>query len=352
MALKRTSKAERVVLPVQMGKHEDRSSRHQHGQKHVEPASRPVIEGVGHRQSSIWTEEPRLPSISTPSSTLKAFNKIIDELPMVPIDKGAIRFNKLLVLDLDQTILDFRGVDRTTTDQPSTVFRPHMIRLFSVIRKCYDVGIWSMSSPASLRHKLQCLELSRYGIRPVFALSRTIALQCSFRSAKGVNGMYFAKPLRYITRLCPMYSEDNILYLDDNPLALTLSFGKALLIRPWYRECPRTDDQYGFNPSLGEADTELLHLAYYLIYHKDANSLKGVASSTWHDKAHKMLKHCQKVASLRHNRKVALQEGHAVSKEGKGELIENDDDDLESPEPTGLENSSPNLPTFSSVHRG
>ncbi len=191
---------------------------------------------------------------------------IIETIAPASIDKSAIIHGKLLVIDLDQTLVDFNG---WPIGKPATrdMFRPNMKVFLRQVAQRFDVGFWSASTAESVRHKMQCINCSKYGIRPVFVLTRQATVKCDYwsdRKKAKKRGCYRIKPIAHVLRLCPAYKRENVMFIDDNPLSVTMSLAQALFVRPWYRSKPVVAPSFGFEPSYGRDETDLLELAYYL----------------------------------------------------------------------------------------
>ncbi len=225
--------------------------------------------------------DPTLPTLKMSDRVLRTFADASRELPLATVDNRGIRHGRLLILDLDQTLLDYSGL-RVGDTPPPDALRPHCSAFLKSAARQFDIAMWSMSTEECVRAKLKHLNMERHGIYPVFALSRQYSIRCSFASKHGdYNGVYHAKPVDYVLRLCPMYTTENILFVDDNPLAMTLSMDHALLVRPWFRAAHSRRPLYGFEPSTGKGETDLLELAYYLHLIRGEPAIQRAAGHSW-----------------------------------------------------------------------
>ncbi|CAM9800948.1 unnamed protein product, partial [Chrysoparadoxa australica] len=108
------------------------------------------------------------------------------------------RQKKLLVLDLDHTLLDFSRHEAAA----EAWRRPHLDTFLARVYPHYDIAIWSQTSWMWLEIKLTELGmLSHPAYRLCFVLDKT--------------SMFSVKPLKIIWSKFPQWNEGNSLIIDD-----------------------------------------------------------------------------------------------------------------------------------------
>ncbi len=209
--------------------------------------------------------------------------QIFDVMPRLQFDDTAVRRGRLLVLDLDHTLVDISSPRFDITDS-TTYLRPNVRRFLRIVSVGYDIAFWSLSSAESVQRKLAMLPLTELGIRPVFALDRSYAICYAFTpdktSPEAKNPPFdvrrcLAKPLGYLSVHLP-YRQRDIIHIDDNGLCTQLSGDNVVLIRPW-RFCQHQSGglHFGYRVSSGVGDADLLHLADYLNGIKNSADLRA-----------------------------------------------------------------------------
>ena len=140
---------------------------------------------------------------------------------------------KLLVLDLDHTLLDFSSKDATLT--ANDMSRPFLHEFLSTCYAEYDLALWSQTSWRWLELKLHELGMvDNPGYRICFALDKS----SMFRA---VNKEY-VKPLALIYTKNHIWSERNTIHIDDLARNFTLNpkNGNFISLPPprWFLPAP------------------------------------------------------------------------------------------------------------------
>ena len=160
---------------------------------------------------------------------------------------------KLLVLDLDHTLLDFSRHD----ESPMTMAkRPHLDAFLAASYEHYDLVIWSQTSWRWLEVKLTELGLladPRYKI--CFVLDKTSMFSIISRKRDGSEFKHAVKPLQLIWAKEAAWSAANTVHVDDLSRNFALNPKSGLKCRAYHRSAP---DAAG--------DVELPLLAAYLAH--------------------------------------------------------------------------------------
>jgi ubiquitin-like domain-containing CTD phosphatase 1 len=136
---------------------------------------------------------------------------------------------KLLVLDLDHTILHFTSKEEVTSE---SMKRPYMDAFLSEVYPHYDIAIWSQTHWRWVEIKLIELGiLSHPHYKICFILDKTSMF--SMDSGK-------VKPLHIIWSKFPQYwGKHNTLHVDDLARNFVLNKSSGLLITPYNRPTPQ-----------------------------------------------------------------------------------------------------------------
>jgi ubiquitin-like domain-containing CTD phosphatase 1 len=119
---------------------------------------------------------------------------------------------KLLVLDLDCTLLDFKA----PSGNPVDMKRPFTDWFLEKLYPYYDFVIWSQTSWVWLEVKLTALGLlasDKFSF--AFVLDRSSMFPIVSRLKDGSEKKHEVKPLEFIWQKFPAYSKDNTVHLDD-----------------------------------------------------------------------------------------------------------------------------------------
>ncbi|KAG9392237.1 NLI interacting factor-like phosphatase [Carpediemonas membranifera] len=240
---------------------------------------------------------------------------VIGKLPPITVDRSAMKHPRLLIFDLDNTLLDISSGCISNQDEGGCI-RPHARTLLYQAAKHFDIAFWTLSTSAGLRLKLRLLDLDALGVRPVFSLSRSSCLvyQSTMRKkgekppdnaeeptnnissenyqksdqtvesdSKPRKFNFLAKPVQLITQHLP-YSLENIIQIDDNMLCCRLSGRGVVLVRPWFqssRSRALGTPRLGYDASVGVEDCDLMYLSQYLIRINEAEVFSQQSHRTW-----------------------------------------------------------------------
>jgi ubiquitin-like domain-containing CTD phosphatase 1 len=131
---------------------------------------------------------------------------------------------KLLVLDLDHTLLDFSRKDPITAEEMK---RPFMDQFLAEVYPYYDLVIWSQTSWRWLELKvteLGMLTSDRFKICFVLDKSNMFSLDSGY-----------VKPLHIIWSKHPRWGPHNTLAVDDLERNFVLNKSSGVLVTPFYR---------------------------------------------------------------------------------------------------------------------
>ncbi|OAQ28018.1 HAD-superfamily subfamily IIID h [Linnemannia elongata AG-77] len=189
---------------------------------------------------------------------------------MHPMRQG----KKLLVLDLDYTLIDCKALNNPLVD----VMRPGLHEFLSVCYEEYDIVIWSQTSWRALEAKVTTIGLlthTDYKISFVMDISTMFSV-LSQRDGKPFK--HQVKALDIIYSKFPQYSAKNTVHVDD----LSRNFAMN----------PKSGVKIGAykNGALSRhTDRELFHLAKYLLHISKSNNLKEHDHKNWksHRKGHR-----------------------------------------------------------------
>lgn len=157
---------------------------------------------------------------------------------------------KLLVLDLDHTLLHFSSKQQVTSQDMK---RPHLDLFLSIIYQHYDIAIWSQTHWRWLEIKLIELGmLSHTQYKICFVLDK----ENMFRIGKE-----YVKPLHIIWTKCGhLWGPHNTLHVDDISRNFLLNKGNGIVVTPFYREKP-TKPKVAEVAATPDEDAELLLLS-------------------------------------------------------------------------------------------
>ena len=158
----------------------------------------------------------------------------------------AVRHDKLLVLDLDETLI--HGTELPLGREPEAKVGPYFIyhrpgvaAFLAHVLARFEVGVWTAST-LSYAHPVLDGLLERDAL--AFAWGRE---RCTARRDHDTFECENLKDIRKLTKRG--YDRDKILFVDDTPAKIARSYGNYVHIRPYE----------------GAADDrELEHLAVYL----------------------------------------------------------------------------------------
>ncbi|KAF9124385.1 hypothetical protein BGW39_008246 [Mortierella sp. 14UC] len=181
---------------------------------------------------------------------------------------------KLLVLDLDYTLIDCKALNNPLIE----VMRPGLHEFLSVCYEEYDIVIWSQTSWRALEAKVTTIGLlthTDYKISFVMDISTMFSV-LSQRDGKPFK--HQVKALDIIWSKFPQYSAKNTIHVDD----LSRNFAMN----------PKSGIKIGAfkNGAVSRlSDRELFHLAKYLLFISRSNNFKEHDHKSW--KSHRKFHH-------------------------------------------------------------
>ena len=145
------------------------------------------------------------------AATLEKFVAKTEINWLTPRRKG----KKLLVLDLDHTLLDFNRHDPPTQVSANSK-RPGMDAFLEAVYEDYDLVVWSQTHWRWLELKLTALGmLSSSKFKICFVLDKTSMFRIVSRRKDGSEFKHAVKPLRLIWDKVDGWNAANTLHLDD-----------------------------------------------------------------------------------------------------------------------------------------
>ncbi|KNC49756.1 ubiquitin family protein [Thecamonas trahens ATCC 50062] len=150
---------------------------------------------------------------------------------------------KLLVLDLDETLYDFRSADEKIAHKVLRLKRPHVDAfLAKAYTYGYDLCIWSQSSWRRLETILTALGLLTHeAFKFVFVLDVSSMYNVSRTDAQGNIVVHQVKDLHFIWGKFPdFYTPCNTLHIDDLARNMCMNPGNGLVIKPFNRKLRRS----------------------------------------------------------------------------------------------------------------
>jgi ubiquitin-like domain-containing CTD phosphatase 1 len=199
--------------------------------------------------------------------TQKTMDKLIKAIAATPVESEMMNAprpgKKLIVLDLDHTILDFKGVPQQQSEANAEaeaaaagsagigaagaaaaanvslahVKRPGAHAFLEEIYKSYDIVIWSQTHWRWLEIKL--VELGFLDPhRPykfLFILDKTCMFRVQQRDRHGKIKKKSCKPLQLIWTKFPQFNKKNTLHLDDLTTNFCLNPRNGLKCSAYYR---------------------------------------------------------------------------------------------------------------------
>eukprot|EP00611_Tribonema_gayanum_P020840 TRINITY_DN3892_c0_g1_i5.p2 TRINITY_DN3892_c0_g1~~TRINITY_DN3892_c0_g1_i5.p2 ORF type:complete len:319 (-),score=108.48 TRINITY_DN3892_c0_g1_i5:547-1503(-) len=166
---------------------------------------------------------------------------------------------RLLVLDLDHTLLDFSGrsggTDAGLVADRVSLKRPHMDAFLTAVYAEYDLAVWSQTSWRWLELKLTELGLLYHPAYKIsFVLDKTSMFHVTSTDRAGKERRHQVKPLHIIWRKFPHWTEANTYHVDDLGRNFALNPANGIKVKAYYR-----------GRDGATRDDELVHLAHYLL---------------------------------------------------------------------------------------
>ncbi|EPQ55336.1 HAD-like protein [Gloeophyllum trabeum ATCC 11539] len=181
------------------------------------------------------------------------------------------RGKKLLVLDLDRTIVDILAL-REGKSSIEECMRPGIHEFLSAVYPDYDICIWSQTKGGEvLDEKLDTLGLTqRDDYKISFVLDRKFMFT-AMRYRKGDWSTSLVKPLKVIWNHFPQFSAKNSIHIDDARQVFSLNPRQGLRV-PAFQEA---------GSETAKQDNVLYRLAKYLIFLVDIDDFTTVDHANW-----------------------------------------------------------------------
>ncbi|KAF8651427.1 hypothetical protein AX16_004729 [Volvariella volvacea WC 439] len=178
---------------------------------------------------------------------------------------------KLLVLDIDYTILDTKPLTSGSLP-PAECARPGLHEFLEVIYPYYDICIWSQTSWVWLETKLVELEMvgSSRNYQIAFVLDKT-SMFTVFTERNNKPWSHSVKPLQIIWNHFPQFNASNTIHVDDLSRNFALNPGQGLKIHAF--KAAQTE--------VGSADRELYKLARYLVHIASVCDFRTLSHKNW-----------------------------------------------------------------------
>ncbi|KAJ7286299.1 HAD subfamily IIID h [Mycena rebaudengoi] len=178
---------------------------------------------------------------------------------------------KLLVLDIDYTILDTKPLTSGSLP-PAECARPHLHEFLEAIYPYYDICIWSQTSWIWLETKL--VELGMIGsdrnYQISFVLDKT-PMFTVFTERDGKPWTHSVKALQIIWNLFPQFNATNTIHVDDLSRNFALNPKEGLKISAFKNAHTRE----------AMADRELDKLARYMVHIASVEDFRTLSHKDW-----------------------------------------------------------------------
>jgi len=178
---------------------------------------------------------------------------------------------KLLVLDIDYTILDTKPLTSGSLP-PSECARPLLHDFLEMIYSFYDICIWSQTSWIWLETKL--VELGMIGSSRSYQISFVLDKTCMFTvftERDGKPWSHSVKPLQIIWNKFPQYNATNTIHVDDLSRNFALNPKEGLKI-PAFKNAHTPE---------AAADRELSKLGQYLLHIALVEDFRTLSHKDW-----------------------------------------------------------------------
>lgn len=153
---------------------------------------------------------------------------------------------KLLVLDIDYTLFDFRS----TAETGAELMRPYLHEFLTIAYEDYDIVIWSATGMKWIEEKMRVLGVT---INPNYKIAFYLDSLAMISVHLPNHGVVDVKPLSVIWGKFEQFSSKNTLMIDDIRRNFIMNPNNGLRIKP-FRNAHLTR----------EKDQELLKLSVYL----------------------------------------------------------------------------------------
>lgn len=180
------------------------------------------------------------------------------------------RFNKLLVLDIDETLIysTKEKLDREPDYQVFQYFvykRPNVDRFLQICLDWFEVGVWSSASEDYAQEIMSKLLGTPEKLSFLWSVSRcTQKIQSSGWFSDNLQVQAFLKDLKKLKD--KGYKLENIIMVDDSPEKLQRNYGNGVIVKPYHGEAQ---------------DDELLKLLNYLENLGPAENIRNINKLDW-----------------------------------------------------------------------
>jgi len=176
----------------------------------------------------------------------------------------APRYNKLLVLDLDETLV--HGTNRSLNRPHDFVAgyfiiykRPHVDAFLAAVTERFHLAVWTAASPGYAVDIVETLFPDPLGLQLFFTSERCTRCYDSERQS-----VYYVKDLKKVKRRG--WDLSRVIAVDDTPATWRRNYGNAVRVQPF----------------LGDPnDDELPHLLRYLDTLGDAPDVRRIEKRGW-----------------------------------------------------------------------
>ncbi|KAF7295523.1 HAD subfamily IIID h [Mycena indigotica] len=178
---------------------------------------------------------------------------------------------KLLVLDIDYTILDTKPLT-TGSLPPAECARPRLHEFLEAIYPYYDICIWSQTSWIWLETKLVELEMvgAHRNYQISFVLDKT-PMFTVFSTRDNKPWQHSVKALQIIWNHFPQFNASNTIHVDDLSRNFALNPGQGLKISAFK----------GAATPQATADRELDKLARYMVHIANVDDFRTLHHENW-----------------------------------------------------------------------
>ncbi|KZV96193.1 HAD-superfamily subfamily IIID h [Exidia glandulosa HHB12029] len=186
---------------------------------------------------------------------------------MNPLREG----KKLLVLDIDYTILDTKPLTSGLLPAQECA-RPGLHEFLTLAYRDYDIVIWSQTSWSWLELKLH--ELGMVGGTQLYKIAFVLdkgPMFSVYSTRDGKTYKHAVKPLRVIWTHFPQFNAKNTIHIDDLSRNFALNPGEGLKISP-FRDCHTAQSM---------ADKELKLCGLYLDFLSNVADFSTVDHTKW-----------------------------------------------------------------------
>jgi len=176
---------------------------------------------------------------------------------------------KLLVLDLDYTLYDMKGMRKVHNQM--LLKRPFTDEFMTALYPHYDFVVWSQTSWRALEMKLTELGMLQHPSYCIsFVLDKPVMPYIKSMTSRGMR-KHQIKPLELIWRKFPeFYGPHNTVHIDDLALNFVMNPQQCLKIKPY--------KNYKKNV---KRDRELQGLTKYFLQIKDLKSFEHLDHNKW-----------------------------------------------------------------------